>query len=80
MTKPGAYKSSILLAGGLFLHRRLDLTIISILLIYIFTDIFSQLSEWSLVFFSDIYWSVLQGWVDYKSFVVRYNYSYFKNM
>ena len=21
-----------------------------------------------------------QGWVDYKSFVVRYNYSYFKNM
>jgi hypothetical protein len=22
----------------------------------------------------------LQGWVDYKIFVVRYNYSYFKNM
>ena len=22
----------------------------------------------------------MQGWVDYKSFVVRYNYSYFKNM
>ena len=21
-----------------------------------------------------------QGWVDYKIFVVRYNYSYFKNM
>jgi hypothetical protein len=21
-----------------------------------------------------------QGWVDYKLFVVRYNYSYFKNM
>jgi hypothetical protein len=21
-----------------------------------------------------------QGWVDYKMFVVRYNYSYFKNM
>ena len=21
-----------------------------------------------------------QGWVDYKSLVVRYNYSYFKNM
>jgi hypothetical protein len=22
----------------------------------------------------------MQGWVDYKIFVVRYNYSYFKNM
>ena len=33
----------------------------------------------SLEFVSFFYYDS-QGWVDYKSFVVRYNYSYFKNM
>ena len=27
-----------------------------------------------------IFVTLQQGWVNYKSFVVRYNYSYFKNM
>ena len=28
----------------------------------------------------NVWLTKFQGWVDYKSFVVRYNYSYFKNM
>jgi hypothetical protein len=28
----------------------------------------------------NVYYKVEQGWVDYKIFVVRYSYSYFKNM